>query len=323
MRPEDWGVQAMCAGRSGSYGRLMTAPTRRVFDQATADRLATGSGPERREPHMTRVSFRELTGTAAENYQRYFVPAIATPVSAGVFAAADLQPGDRVLDVACGTGIIARLAAERVGPTGSVTAIDLASQMIDVARATPAPTGPAIEWHVGDATSLPFPDNGYDAVLCQMGVMFMPDRAAALSEMHRVSAPGGRVIVNTPGAIQPPFEIMERALVEHISPDLGGFVRAVFSMHDPEAVAALLRDAGLHDVTATVEQVTLRLPAPADFLWQYIGLTPMAPVVARAPEEAKLAMERQVVDGWQAYVADSGVTGAQPMVIASGRKEPT
>ena len=109
---------------------------------------------------MTSVTYREFTGTAAENYQRYFVPAIATPVSDGLLAAADLRPGARVLDVACGTGIIARLAAERVGPTGSVTAIDLASQMIEVAKTTPAPSEPAIEWHIGDATSLPFPDDG-------------------------------------------------------------------------------------------------------------------------------------------------------------------
>lgn len=269
---------------------------------------------------MTRVSYREFTGSAAENYQRYFVPAIATPVSAGLLTNADLQPGERVLDVACGTGIIARLAAERVGPTGSVTAIDLASQMIDVARSTPAPTEPAIEWHVGDAMSLPFPDNSYDAVLCQMGLMFMPDRAAAVSEMRRVAAPGGRVVVNTPGAIQPPFEIMERALVEHISRDLGGFVQAVFSMHDAEAMAALLRDAGLRDVTATVEQASLQLPAPDDFLWQYISLTPMAPLVAQATDEAKTAMERKVVDGWQPFVLDGRVAGEQPMVIASSRK---
>lgn len=128
----------------------------------------------------------------------------------------------------------------------------------DVAQATSAPGGSAIEWHVGDATSLPFEDDTYDAVLCQMGIMFMADRAAAVSEMCRVLAPGGRVVVNTPGAIQPPFIVLEQAIVEHISADLGGFVRAVFSMHDPNAVATLLCDAGLRDVTAHVSPVALR-----------------------------------------------------------------
>ncbi len=270
---------------------------------------------------MSTVSYRDFTGTAAESYQRYFVPAIATPVSAGLLETARLRPGERVLDVACGTGVIARLAAEAVGPTGLVTGIDLAPDMIAVARATPAPAEPPVDWHVGDATTLPFPDDTYDAVLCQMGLMFMPDRAAAVAEMRRTLVPGGRVAISTPGAIQPPFEILERALVEHISADLGGFVRAVFSIHDPDVLASALRGAGLRDVTATIEQATLRLPAPAEFLWQYINITPMGPIVAQATEEAKKAMESDAVERWQPYVTESGgVRGEQPMVIAIGWK---
>ncbi len=269
---------------------------------------------------MPTVSYRDFTGTGAQNYERYFVPAIATPVSAGLIAAADLRPRERVLDVACGTGVIARLAAERVGPSGTVTAIDVAPDMIDVARSTPIPPGAAIDWHVGDATSLPFDDGAYDAVLCQMGLMFMADRVAAVAEMHRVLVRGGRVVVNTPGAIQPPFVVLEQAIVEHISADLGGFVRAVFSMHDPDALAALLRDAGLRDVSASVSPVRLRLPAPAEFLWQYINLTPMGPLVAKATEAARSAMERQAVDAWQPYVVDGTIRAEQPMVVATGRR---
>ena len=269
---------------------------------------------------MSTVSYRNFTGTGAENYQRYFVPAIATPVSADLLATADLQTGERVLDVACGTGLITRLAAERVGPTGSVTGVDVAPEMIDVAETAPSPAGAPIEWRVADAASLPLPDGSYDVVLCQMGLMFMEDRPAALAEMRRVLAPGGRVVVNTPGAIQPAFELMEAAIVEHISPELGGFVRVVFSMHDPDAVATLLRDAGLDDVSSTVSTATLRLPSPAEFLWQYINLTPMGPFVAQAPEADQLAMERQVVDRWQPYVVDGATLVDQPMVTASGRK---
>ena len=167
---------------------------------------------------------------------------------------------------------------------------------------------------------MPFPDQRYDVVLCQMGLMFIPDRLAAVREMRRVLKPGGRVVVNTPGAIQPPFEAMERALVQHINPDLGGFVRAVFSMHDPSELATLLRDSGLIDVTAAVSTVTLRLPAPRDFLWQYINLTPMGPLVAAAPEAAKSAMEQQVVEQWQPFVVNGATPAEQPMVIASGRR---
>jgi trans-aconitate methyltransferase len=152
-----------------------------------------------------------------------------------------------------------------------------------------------------------------------MGLMFMQDRPGAVTEMRRVLAPGGRLAVNSPGAIQPPFQLMERAIVDHISPELGGFVRAVFSMHEPEAVATLLREAGLDDVSSTVTTVTLRLPPPAELLWQYINVTPMGPFVAHAPEAARSAMERQAVETMQPYVVDGATVVDQPMVVATGR----
>ena len=201
-----------------------------------------------------------------------------------------------------------------------MTAIDISPDMIDVARATPSPAAPPIDWHVGDAASLPLPDDSYDVVLCQMGLMFIEDRTAAIAEMRRVLAAGGRLVVNTPGLIQPPFQLMEQAIVDNITPELGGFVRAVFSMHDPDAIAALLRDAGLDDVDATVTVATFRLAAPAEFLWQYINLTPMGPFVAQAPETAQAAMERQVIDAWAPYLVDGVTPVDQPMVIARGRK---
>jgi SAM-dependent methyltransferase len=268
---------------------------------------------------MTSVSYRNFTGTGAENYERYFVPAIATPVSAALLRTAALRPCERVLDVACGTGLVTRLAAEAVGPAGSVTGVDVSPDMIQVARSVPRPAGAAIDWRTGDATSLEVEDGAYDVVLCQLGLMFMPDRLAAVAQMRRALAAGGRLVVNTPGAIQPVFEAMERAIVEHIGPDLGMFVTAVFSMHDPDGVAGLLRDAGLDGVAAAVSPATLHLDPPAAFLWQYINLTPMGPVVGQAPEAAREAMERQFVEDCEPYVAGGRTVVEQPMVVASGR----
>ena len=267
---------------------------------------------------MSAVTYRDYSG--AELYERDFVPAIATPSSGELMQTADLQPGERVLDVACGTGLIARLAAERVGPTGSVTGVDVAPDMIEVARATPAPAAPEIDWRVGDAIALDLRDDSYDVVTCALGLQFMEDRPTAVAEMRRVLAPGGRLLITTPGTIQPPFELMEQAIVKHISPQLGGFVRAVFSIHDPDVLAEFLRGAGLRDVEAWEYTATFRLPDPATFLWQYVNLTPMGPFVAQAPQEAQAAMERQVVATWQPYMKDGRTPVDQPNVIATGRK---
>jgi SAM-dependent methyltransferase len=268
---------------------------------------------------MTTASYRQYSGTAAELYQSFFVPTIATPVSGELLRTAGLEPGERVLDVACGTGIITRLAAEQVGQTGTVTAVDLAPDMLEVAKATPA-AGAPIEWHQADAASLPLPDESCDVALCQMGLMFMEDRTSALAELHRVLVRGGRVVINTPGRIQPLFEAMEQAIVEHIRPDLGAFVTAVFSMHDPSALAGLLGDAGFGDASSREYTAHFTLPGPAEFLWNYINLTPMSSFVAEATEEAKAAVERHVVEAWTPHVVDGRIRIDQPMALAWGRR---
>jgi SAM-dependent methyltransferase len=169
-----------------------------------------------------------------------------------------------VLDVACGTGVVTRAAAEQVGPTGSVTGIDIAPDMIAVAKTVPAGGAP-ITWQEADAASLPLPDEFYDVGLCQMGLMFMKDRAGALRELHRVLTPGGRVVINTPGRIQPLFKAMEQAIADNLDPTLSAFVSAVFSMHDPSVLADLLRQAGFGDVTSQEYKATFDLPGPAEF----------------------------------------------------------
>ena len=269
---------------------------------------------------MSTPSYRTYTGSAAETYQRCFVPAIAEPVSEPLLEAAGLQPGERVLDVACGTGVIARRAAEQAGATGSVTGVDVAPDMIDTAKSVAAPDGAHIEWHVADAASLPLPDAAFDVVLCQMGLMFLEDRPGALTEMRRVLRPGGRVAVSTPGPIQPAFHVLEHGIEEHIDPGLGEFVAGVFSMHDASEVGSLLTSAGFTAATATTVQVDLRLPGPADWLWQYIELTPIAPHVAAADTRARAALERDVVTAWQAYVEQGRLRVRQPMVVATGRR---
>ena len=268
---------------------------------------------------MSTVSYRHFTGTAAENYQRNFVPAIATPVSRDLLRIADLQPGERVLDVACGTGLITRLAAQRVGAGGRVIGVDIAPDMIEVARSVAVPGGNTIDWRIANAAALPIADASVDVVLCQMGLMFFDDRQQALREMRRVLATTGRLAINTPGRIQPVFEQMERAIVTHISADLGGFVGAVFSLHEPDAVAELLRGAGLREVAATELTTTFRLPEPATFLWQYINLTPMAGFIEQTSEESRSALEKAFVDGARPYVLDGTTVVHQPMVVATAR----
>ena len=128
---------------------------------------------------------------AATGYQDTLVPALMEEWAPRVADAAGIRPGDRVLDVACGTGVLAAEAARRAGPTGAVTGLDLSPEMLAVA----ARLHPTVEWRRGSGDALPFPDGSFDAVVSQFGLMFFPDQVAGLREMRRVLVPGGRLAV--------------------------------------------------------------------------------------------------------------------------------
>jgi ubiquinone/menaquinone biosynthesis C-methylase UbiE len=258
-------------------------------------------------------------GSPAENYQRYFVPAIGGPVADDLIGIAALQPGQRVLDVACGSGVVTRLAAEHVGPSGAVAGLDVNPGMLGVARATTPPDTP-IDWHEASAESMPLADEGFDVVLCQMGLQFIPNKLAALREMQRVLRTGGRAFITVPGPKPPIFAIMADALARHLSPDAASFADLVFSMHDADELTELMRSAGFRDVDVQAKPKSLRVPAPAEFLWQYIYSTPVAEAAIQVGEARRVALEREVCEQWQAFVADGGMAFEVGMTTATARK---
>jgi SAM-dependent methyltransferase len=260
----------------------------------------------------------ERGDAAPETYERYLVPALGRPFATDLVSAAEIRPGERVLDVACGTGIVARLAAERVGPTGTVAGLDVNAGMLAVAR-TAAAHGAAIRWYETAAESMPLPDESFDVVLCQLGLQFMADRAAALGEMRRVSAPGGRILVNV-AVPNPFFDVLDRALAHHVGDAAAGFVRAVFSLDDPDHVDRLFRGADLREVEVRTETRALHLPPAGEFLWQYVFSTPLAGVAAGLEDEVLSALERDVVEGWQPWSADGGIAVDQSVMVATGRR---
>jgi len=266
------------------------------------------------------VDYKIFDGTVADNYERYFVPVIPAPLAADLIKTAAPLPGDYVLDIACGTGVLTRLAAQRVGITGRVVGVDLARGMLDVARSIPAPPGTSIEWHEANAEALPFPDKSFTLVFCQLGLMLIADRPAAVREMWRVLSPSGRVAINVPGKITRVFEIMIEALAHHIIPGLAVFHRSPFSLCDPNELEGLLQSAGFHDVAVKTTTKILRLPPPADFLWQYIHATPMGAVIAEADADHLDKLERDVVAQWQDFVDRGNLVIDSPILTATARK---
>ncbi|MGI5131778.1 class I SAM-dependent methyltransferase [Pseudonocardia sp. CA-107938] len=177
------------------------------------------------------------------------------PVSDVLFAAADLQPGERVLDVGCGTGPTTRQAAAAVGPTGRVTGIDISPELLAAAAANPIP-GASTDWVTADVTTWTPPAAAYDVVLSRFGVMFFADPAAAFAHLAEATRPGGRLTMAVwgPRPASPLFEVPLQAVLgvlaargvsepDGLAPDGGPF-----SLSDPAATARLLEDAGWRDV---------------------------------------------------------------------------
>jgi ubiquinone/menaquinone biosynthesis C-methylase UbiE len=247
---------------------------------------------------MAQQSANDDPGNPAQNYQDYFVKFVGRPVADDLMEVAALRLDESVLDVACGTGEVARLAKQAVGPGGRVVGLDLNPGMLGVARKH-TPNELPIEWVDASAESMPLPDNSFDVVLCQMGLQFVPDKAGALKEMHRTLAPHGRVAVNLPGPTPGNMGVIGEALGKHVDPRCAGFVNMIFSLHDADKLRTMFVDAGFTDVNVHSMVKELQVPMPADWLWQFSHSTPLAEFVAKADGDKRAMVERDVVAAWK------------------------
>jgi ubiquinone/menaquinone biosynthesis C-methylase UbiE len=191
----------------------------------------------------------------ADVFEDVLVPAIFRPyASALIERARPIGPSHRVLDLGCGTGIVARLLRERLGGAAQITGADVSPPMIAKARAV----APDVQWHEADAASLPFPDGSFDLVLCQQMLQFVPDRLAVLREVRRVLSPGGKLLLSTwrPRVHQPLFEALGRVAEQH----LGASNDRRFIL-DGDALGELLAAAGFTSVTVETCSLTERYQA--------------------------------------------------------------
>jgi ubiquinone/menaquinone biosynthesis C-methylase UbiE len=184
-----------------------------------------------------------LSTDAAEFYESTFVPALFDSWAQRLVQAADLAQGQTVLDVACGTGVVARAAAERVGPSGTVVGLDRNEAMLAVAGRL----RPDLQWRLGEASALPFGPGTFDAVLSQAALMFFDDRVAALQDMGRVAGTHGRIAVQVPGRLanSPGYSALAGVVARHAPPQVRDLLDAYFAVGEPDVLTGLFDKAGL------------------------------------------------------------------------------
>ena len=245
----------------------------------------------------------------ARFYQDHIVPKILGPMGAHLVEAAEPRPGERVLDIACGTGAVTRKAARAVGASGVVTGMDFGAHMMHVGRTVPQERGATIRWVQGDATALPFADSAFGLVLCAQGLMFFPDRVQALRDACRVVVPGGRLALavwSTPEH-NPYFRAMYEGLQPHIDEETAMTMRLPFALADPTDLQSLFSEAGLSDVRIETVSEALRLPPLEQFIPRHMSAMSVAAALASLGSDVVNALIRDVQSTLHPYEDPEGL----------------
>jgi SAM-dependent methyltransferase len=190
------------------------------------------------------------TVSPARSYEDYFVPAIFGPLTDVVLGQAPPRPGEAVVDVACGTGVVARRAARIAGDEARIVGVDRSPAMLEVARVEAQREGLSIDWHVGDAMALDLPDASFEVACCQQGLQFLPDRTRGAAQLRRVLTEGGRAAVAVWQGLgrHPLFAALAEAEVPNLArfgvPVTYDDAVAPFSFGDPDDLGSLLDGVG-------------------------------------------------------------------------------
>jgi ubiquinone/menaquinone biosynthesis C-methylase UbiE len=251
----------------------------------------------------------QMTGSGPEAYERHLVPAIFAPWARLLLELARVQPGERVLDAACGTGVVARAAMARVGTTGHVTGVDLNPGMLEVARAAAAEAGQAIAWQEGNLEALPFADGSFDVVLCQQGLQFCPDKAAAVAELCRVLRDGGRLALSVWRDIRhfPYMVALTSALADHVGAEASQRMSAPCSFGSADALRDVIKQGGFKEVQIRIDVLPVRVRSLQAFLPAQFVASPVAADVGALDEPARVAFFDDIRRRLLPYMDDAGL----------------
>lgn len=240
---------------------------------------------------------------AARAYEALFVPALFEQWAAKVADIAQIRPGQRVLDVACGTGVLSREVLSRVGPQGYVAGIDASPGMLAAGKEIE----PLVDWKHGLAEALPFADESFDTVVSQFGLMFFTDRVQAIDEMLRVLMPGGRLVVAVWDSLEsiPAYEALAALLDRLVGVHAGDALRAPFVLGDQELLASLFAGAAESRAAIATHQGTAQFPSVAAMVEAELrGWLPLLGVILEERQVALLMQEAE--DVLRPYVNSEG-----------------
>jgi len=255
-----------------------------------------------------------------QTYEALLVPRIFRPWAHRLVEAADLMAGERVLDLACGTGIVARTAVGRVGPGGTVVGLDINPAMLKLAGEL---SNGAIRYGESNALALPLEDASFDVVFCQQGLQFFTDRPAALNEVHRVTTPRGRAVFAVWRGPEHHAAIMslDQVLARYLAPEVLEGSDAPFWLGDLDQVRELFRNAGFANVHIRSQVSEIRFPSVRQMLDGVTGAhAPLAGAIAELSDQLREELYAEVETAFATHTDDDGVMVPMTGALILARK---
>ncbi|MDP2241774.1 MAG: methyltransferase domain-containing protein [Burkholderiales bacterium] len=251
-----------------------------------------------------------LDTAAAEAYEKFLVPTLNEPLAIEAIEIAGPRPGEKVLDVACGTGIAVRLAAPRVAPGGEVVGLDLDPAMLAVARSlAPSSDSVTVDWRCASALEMPFHPETFDIVFCLQGLQFLPDCTLGLSEMRRVMKPGGRLVAIVWNALD--YCMGHYAIVQalkHRSVDPAPMLKAL-SMGDASKLYKYAGDAGFREANIRAASGSARFPSARHFVEALSAGGPASRhALSKVPESQRAEFHEEISSALRQYEDKDGIS---------------
>jgi ubiquinone/menaquinone biosynthesis C-methylase UbiE len=281
----------------------------------------TGANPDEPGAKEMPEANATFTGSIPENYDRYLGPILFGPYADDLVSRLNVSKDAAVLELACGTGIVTRRLLDRLGPDAKVLATDLNDAMLDYAGAGFA-SGDPVEWKQADACDLPFADRSFDAVVCQFGLMFFPDKERAIRETFRVLKPGGTFLFNVWDAIEQndlphtAHEVVAKFFADN-PPD---FYDVPFSFHDPETIRTLLSTAGFDDVELTLLPLAAIAASARDAAKGLIHGNPIITAIRERDESRIPEIEAALTSAIAARYGEAPVRARMQALVCSARR---
>lgn len=250
----------------------------------------------------------QLRQGGPEVYERSWVKAQMRPAARELISTAGVRPGDKVIDIACGTGVVAREAARLTGSASDVTGTDVNDDMIQVAEQLAAEADlDGIVWLRCDAAEIPVTDGEFDVALCQQGLQFMPDKPAAMSEMARVLKPGGRLALSVWKSRSALGAAFNSVLDRQFGKGTTAPWDLIYSLGDRDRLHELAEGAGLHDVHVTFDVKFVRDPDPRAFVATALSGSPIAGTMAELSDSEQSRLIGEIVLELADFQDDDGL----------------